>query len=249
VLERAVKQVLSRPEYSWRLPREKREVSLFDELHRYGFIGSALDRVREWIRQVKAWIGELVEWLNEKLFPSRRDSAYQGAGPPGSRMVAMMKVLLVVLTAGIVCLLVLLALQAWRKGRGKSPEIVAEAVPQAPDLHSRDIDPASLSEGVWYDLARQMLEKGELRLALRALYLASLSEAAHRELITAALYKTDREYLAELRRRAYSSPELVDAFTRNVRLYEESWYGTREVSPEVIEQFRADHERVKAHGV
>ena len=74
-----------------------------------------------------------------------------------------------------------------------------------------------------------------------------MKTAAGRDLITVALYKTDREYLAELGRRAHGRPVLLGAFAENVRMFEEAWYGTREVSPETIGRFRANHDEVKRH--
>ena len=53
----------------------------------------------------------------------------------------------------------------------------------------------------WLDLAKELMAKGSLRLAMRALYLATLSYFAERELVTVEIYKSNRDYERELQRR------------------------------------------------
>ena len=79
--------------------------------------------------------------------------------------------------------------------------------------------------------------KGELRLALRAVYLATLACLARQELITIAKYKSDREYELELRRRSHTQPQLAGVFAENRAVFEGAWYGLHEVTPGIMDRF------------
>jgi hypothetical protein len=57
---------------------------------------------------------------------------------------------------------------------------------------------------VWTRLGREFRQRGELRLALRAFYLASLSHLAAKGLVTVARFKSNRDYERELRRRGHA---------------------------------------------
>ena len=95
-------------------------------------------------------------------------------------------------------------------------------------------------------LARELLERGELRLALRAFYLASLAHLAQRGLISIAKYKSNHDYERELRRRSHALHDLPRTFERNVSVFDRVWYGRQEVSLEMLEEFSSNVERIKA---
>ena len=102
------------------------------------------------------------------------------------------------------------------------------------------------SSGGWLDLARQMLAQGDRRLALRALYLASLSLLAARGMIATARFKSNGDYRRELERRAHALPDLVAAFGQNVGFFEDAWYGMHDVTGRIVNGFLANQKRIQA---
>jgi hypothetical protein len=86
---------------------------------------------------------------------------------------------------------------------------------------------------------------GDLRLALRALYLASLAHLGQRELIVIAKFKSNHDYARELRRRAQAREALLAAFGENVSEFERAWYGMHEVTRDHFEHFNANVERIR----
>ena len=88
--------------------------------------------------------------------------------------------------------------------------------------------------------------KGELRLALRALYLAGLAHLAQRDMIRVAKFKSNRDYERELRRRARALPELQAAFAENVGIFDRVWYGLHDVTQESLQRFQMNLEKIKA---
>ena len=123
---------------------------------------------------------------------------------------------------------------------------MAEPVLATPDLTDENVAANELPEDGWLKLARELMEKGDLRLALRALYLASLAHLAQREFVNIAKFKSNREYELELRRRARTLPELQNAFGQNVTIFDRIWYGMHEVNQESLQNFQSNMERIRA---
>jgi hypothetical protein len=121
------------------------------------------------------------------------------------------------------------------------------AVKPVPDITREDLEATALPEEDWLNLAGELMGRGELRLALRAVYLATLACLARQELITIAKYKSDREYELELRRRSHTRPHLAGVFAENRVLFECAWYGLREVTPGIMERFLQNQERIRGH--
>ena len=137
--------------------------------------------------------------------------------------------------------------RTWRERR--SPSVVAsQPIQPMPDINDEKVGADQLPEDGWTKLARELLERGELRLALRAFYFASLSHLAARNLISIARFKSNRDYERELRRRGHSFPDLLSVFGDNLVSFERIWYGLHEVNRELVDRFVANVERLKAAG-
>jgi hypothetical protein len=225
-LDRAIAETLNRPEYDWRTARERVESER----------GWLRTRLEDFIATVRDWVDRLLEWLGEllqKLF--RRDRA--GGGFAGISVTRLLLILLVAVLAAVVAVALVRALRSWH-----SPvELTAQPVPAVPDLEAQDVHAGQLPADGWSRLAAELLERGEYRLALRALFLASLALLAERGLLTLARFKSNRDYERELDRRAHALPGLAAQFAGNVQLVDRVWYGQHGIS-------RADAERF-AQGV
>ncbi|MDQ3623852.1 MAG: DUF4129 domain-containing protein, partial [Verrucomicrobiota bacterium] len=101
-------------------------------------------------------------------------------------------------------------------------------------------------EDGWLQLARELVGRGEMRLALRASFLAGLAHLGKRDLISIARYKSNLEYERELRRRARARGELTAAFDQNRAVFERAWYGRHAVTPEILESFNHNLEKIRA---
>jgi hypothetical protein len=152
-----------------------------------------------------------------------------------------------VLLVLLVCLIIWLLIRVWNK-RERSEEIVAESLVPIPDVADENTSAEQLPEESWMQLARELWERGELRLALRALYLATLAHLAERNLIVLAKFKSNLDYQRELARRAHALPEVSGVFLQCVSVFESIWYGFHEVTPEMLEHFSGDVERMRTGG-
>ena len=95
-------------------------------------------------------------------------------------------------------------------------------------------------------IARELVQKGDLRLALRAFYLATLAHLGQRELICLARHKSNHDYDSELQRRARGNSSLLDAFDQTLLAFERVWYGDHAVTRETLDGVAENMERIRA---
>jgi hypothetical protein len=126
--------------------------------------------------------------------------------------------------------------------------VASEPIQPVPDINDDNVGADELPGDSWTKLARELLARGELRLALRAFYLASLAHLAARNLISIARFKSNRDYERELRRRGHSFPGLLSVFGDNLESFERTWYGRHEVNRDLVDRFAVNVERMKAAG-
>jgi hypothetical protein len=239
-LNTTIEQVMQRPEYTWRLPREKH----IDKKEK-GAIASFVDGILQWIvtsgKKVRTWIDQLAKWLRPRT--STNPSTGSRLGLDWLFGVQGLILLLVVVVAG---LLVFLLVRLWRyRDRAGVEEVAAQAIIPVPDLTDEDVAADQLPEDGWITMARDLLSRGDLRLALRAFYLATLAHLAQRNLVTIARHKSNRDYERELGRRAHALPELTSRFNENVSIFDRIWYGMHEVNEALLEHFQRNVERIK----
>ena len=243
-LNSAIESVIHYPEYSWRMPREKppevaaRHTALND------FLDSIMGILRTGWNYVKYALEKV--WIFIEDILSRIFLSLPRMEKPDTRWTTFSRAFIIIPLICIAAVLVYLAWRAWkdRKPGRATADVIAQPVP---DITREDLDATALPEEGWLSLAGELMEKGELRLALRALYLASLACLARQEFITTAKYKSDREYELELRRRSHTQPHLVGAFVENRVFFENVWYGLHEVTPGIIERFSQNEEMIRIH--
>ena len=239
-LDQAIQDVIHQAKYAWRMPREKMRVSGADQP---GIIGRFFQRVGAFVRrELKAFFEWLGKWLR-KLSPHPKRVASTGYG-----WIMLLELFLYALLAAVVAAAAWLVYRLWRDRKRKATPLAAQAIVPAPDLRDENLGAEQLPEDGWTRLARELLAHGELRLAVRAFYFASLAHLAERNLISLAKFKSNRDYERELRRRGHSFPELLALFTENVLVVDRTWYGMHEVSGDQVSRFAANVERIKAGG-
>lgn len=230
-LDRAIDEVLRKPQYTWRSPRQKK----LKESESKGF--KMIERFADWVKGVFKGFGDWLDNLFKKGAPQ---------GPPGFSLFSKqgLTFTLIVLVAGILGYLLYLL---WRiRFKTRPTDTLAEASAAPPNLADENLTAGQLPEDGWIRLALEMLERGDLRLALRAFYLASLAHLAERNLVTLARFKSNRDYERELSRRSHALPEITRLFSENVSVFDRIWYGLHDVTSEGVDTFRANVEKIKA---
>jgi hypothetical protein len=239
-LNRAIDEVIQQRKYTWRMPREKlAEEPAGEEGLIARFFKSIGRMFRTAIRNTLEWLGNLLR----KLFGNRTFS-------PNSTFdwIMLSQMLLYVLFAAVLSTVAFLLYRMWQNRRRQPQILQTEAIQPVPDLTDENVGADQLPEDGWTKLARELLARGEYRLALRAFYLASLAHLAERNLISLTRFKSNHDYELELSRRAHSFPNLLQVFGENVGAFDRVWYGTHEASDELVAQFASNVERLKAGG-
>ena len=234
-LDSSLDRVLERREYGWRFPRSAKP-----EAEKQG---NRIARMfARWYDRVNAWMDKLQDWL-KRLFESKKDDQKEATAPFHLDWGTIAKIILIIL---LIAVIVLIVMMFWRARRKQSEVVLAEALVAVPDLNEESVTADQLPEDGWLQLARELMSKGELRLSLRAFYLATLAHLGQRELIRLARYKSNHDYDRELQRRARGNASLLEAFDANLFIFEGAWYGDHEISPMTLDGFAQNFERIRA---
>jgi hypothetical protein len=238
-LNESLDRVLERREYAWRLPRET--VAGSEQKGRIGqFFASAVRTAKGWLRKVSKVVKSAADWIEKQLEPKEDKSTSSSSGIDWGHVASRV---LIVLAA---VLFVGLGLMWWRS-RKTSPKVsAAQPVVAAPDLNEESVTADQLPEEGWLSVGRDLMQRGELRLALRAFYLAMLAHLGQRELIRLARHKSNYDYDRELQRLARGQTGLIDAFDANLHLFERGWYGEHAVTLETLEGVSQNIARIRA---
>lgn len=235
-LDRSISTVVQQDKYLWRTPRLQTDKPKEGVLS--GFFKSIAKMARDAFKALK----ELVEKIVEALFGRDRHPSPR-AGRPGWE--APQLGLLYAILAAVACGLAVAVMRTLR-ARRRLAAVEGLAAAPVPDIADENTAADELPEDDWTRMGRQLLEQGELRLAIRAFYLASLAHLASRGLLTIARSKSNRDYEREIRRRGHALPQLPALFGENVGIFDRIWYGLHEVDPGLVGHFVDNLEKMKA---
>jgi hypothetical protein len=233
-LDRRIDTVIHGNKYAWRLPRGPVQPDRDN-----GMIARFFRATGSMIRSV---LRTVVSWLDRFFRELFRQS--NGRGPLGFSWSSSSLLLYGLLAA----VLIALAVFIYRIQRKKdSAPVVAEAMPVRPvNIYDESVSADQLPEDGWITMARDLLDRGELRLAIRAFYLASLAHLGQCNLISIARFKSNRDYENELRRRSHAIPELLPVFGAIVSTLERTWYGRHDADDAVVRQFASNVDIIRA---
>jgi len=236
-LDSAMKKVLSKREYTWRLPPEANRAS--EESAFIAFLKGIWKTLDDGV--------SFFDKLMRKLFnnPPRRDSN----GSAFMSLMAWLGANALQLSLILLVALLLITLLIIRKRRKSAVLAAAEsssddAAKETPDLNDESLTADSLEHNEWLEMASEMLRKGNLKLAMRAFFLATIAALARNDYLMIAKYKTNRDYSREVGRRLHAKPEVVAAFKENVGTFERVWYGEHEVDADRVEHFKTNQEKI-----
>jgi hypothetical protein len=242
-IERSIEKTLENREFSWRYPRsrqreKKKTRGLLAPLARWVSKGmeTAFHAVADAIKWVLEWLRKLFPETKHPKPPEATDNTWMG----------WVQTLLFVLLGISTCVA---AICLWRILRNKnraSTAVAGEPMTAMPDIRDENIDGSELPAERWLNLAREWIEKGSLRYAMRAIYLAILAHLAERGIIGLAGHKSNRDYKQELNRRAHDRPDVIGCFAANVAAFDRAWYGMHPVSQKGFERFVENQERIMA---
>jgi hypothetical protein len=239
-LDRSIEEVLQQREFSWRMPRE---MNAENEKDSKGPIASlaawVIDKLSRGFNAALNWIDKLIDWLLNLLPKGDRRMTSSD-----ENWITSVRVVVILLLIGLLCALVFILWRSWMRRQAARAEIVAATVESTPDLEAEDTLADDLPSNRWLDVAHELAEKGSLRLALRAFYLAILAGLAEQELITIEKFKSNREYEMELYRRAHQKKALLSTFSKSREIFEWVWYGMHKIQRSDLDNYAAIQQRM-----
>ena len=241
-LDQHIRQVLKQDVFQWRMPRDPTKPKPGDEK---GWFESFLDDIRRWLKSASDAVGNAFDhWITDKL--KQMIKGLRGAHPiisDGSMATPWAdaaQLILKVLLAILGLLLAVLLIRQWRR----LPPVVAQAALPEVNLESDQVVATQLPENEWLRLAEEKINSGEFRLAMRALFLATLAHLGERKLLGIVRSKSNGDYVRELSLRARDRQDLRGRFGNSVKVFDWAWYGWHEVTRELLDQFRDNHQHI-----
>ena len=230
-LEKSVHQAMQAHQYDWRIPPAPAAAAKSSWLVRMA--DHMIAGLKAVTRAASSALSRFFRWLFGDRFPEPQPGAPPSSGLHGS------------VYALLAAVVVMAAWIAWRRRRSRRVRLPLRQLPRGVRLDAEDLTPDRLPEESWLALAERCLREENLRLALRALYLANLAWLGRREFITIHPGKTNREYELELRRKARALADARALFAGNVTAFERAWYGLHEVAADDIAAFRGRMDEMK----
>lgn len=241
--EREIAETLEQKKYQWQLSRRALES---EEAGTDSWLGQRLNEIAA---SVKRFFKEIQDWIEEALkeLLERERGTSSGGGGDAKQFQGLSSTVSIVLVVVILGLLVWLAISVYLRYRGQEKEVIDEEERStAIDLTSEDIVATQLHEEEWLRLAREQIERGEERLAVRALFLATLAHLGEKGLLKIARFKSNRDYRGELALRARTLGDLRRAFDENTALFERSWYGMHRLAEGSLDFYLKNHGLIAA---
>jgi hypothetical protein len=239
-LDSALDQELAGQKYVWRMPREPHpDVEMPWLLRALSDLGQT---IRDAVKKVIQSVFDFIEWILDWI---RGDSDGGLMGSSDRSFNPSLRVLVALLVAALIALS---AYFLWRYYRTRIPVETLQpmmAAPEAPDIESEATTAAELPEDEWFRLARELAEKGEYRLAARALFFSMLATLAQRDIIRIARFKSNMDYGNEIARRAAILGDAPQYFARGALVYESVWYGEHPATPDTLNELAACQERLR----
>ncbi len=236
-----IAETLAQKKYQWQLSRRS---DGSEEEAGESWLGQRLSEIAESVQRLFRSVGKRIEeGIREQMERNRP----AGGGAKEDSFKTLGSTTSIALVVVVLGLLVWFAALLYRSHRGRDkPEVVEEGGAAAIDLASEDIVATQLHEDEWLRLAREQIAKGEERLAIRALFLATLAHLGEQGLLKIVRSKSNRDYRSELGLRARTLGELRRAFDENTMLFERVWYGLHRLGSGAVEGYLENHGLIAA---
>lgn len=198
-----------------------------------------------WVEETTKRLSSLVNWVRgiwERLLAWYKRRVFQTLPGSGSSSGNSLLLYLGCVVALIGAIAVLIR-SRWRTRT--SPQILTATDPVVLLADVAALSAEQLPEDRWRALAREAVERGDIRVALRALYLSALAWLGDQQWLKLHSGKTDHQYEQELRRRAHTYPEALLTFVNLLQVFERAWYGWQPQSIDTYELFLHGVEELK----
>jgi hypothetical protein len=205
--------------------------------------------LRRQVDRLSQWTEEKWDAFVQRMREAERNSDSAGSGDAfdwfsldGGLLSLLGYGLLVVLLGIVLYIAAKVATQQWKFYHQESAQLESAVISAPVELTDEGARADALPEDGWLKMANELYARGEIRLAMRALFLATLSVLAERQFISIVRHKSNTEYLREVRQRG--GGPLWQTVSEGAGLYEGVWYGEHPATPEGLCGHATVHEQV-----
>lgn len=230
----SIEKVTRESEFAWRLQNNKTD----EDKNDIGAIERFILWIKDYIVRAGKYIFKLInEWIKKFAGEKKQNES-------NDLWKSNVFLIMYFIFAVLLCILAIVIWRQYQRKKRPAAKITAQGIPSVPDLTDDYVNPVELPAERWLTMGYDLMQRQSFRLALRAFYLAILSRLAENNLIMIARYKTNLDYLTELKRRDHEHMELIKLFSINIQVFDRSWYGMHEVTDTILNGFISDHERM-----
>lgn len=179
------------------------------------------------------WYEAVLEWLSN-LFPRTKMPAVNPNSSSVSSLSMVLQIFLYVVVIGIVLFVIykfapffMTKFRKREKREKKDRVILGERIA------------ANTSSATIFDEAEKLAREGNLRGAIRKGYVALLCELSDRKIIGLAQYKTNRDYLRDVRKKR----DIYENMNGLTNAFEKHWYGAESANEEDWREFRQKYQQ------
>ncbi len=233
-IDSSIEKVTRESEFAWRVQNNKVD----EDKTEIGAIERFILWIKDYIVRAARYIFNIInEWIKRLIVTGKQNES-------NDLWKSNVYLIMYFVFAVLLCILAIVIWRQYQRKRKPAAKITARAIPSVPDLTDDYVNPVELPADRWLNMGYDLMQRQSFRLALRAFYLTILSTLAEKRLIMIARYKTNLDYLTELKRRDHEHMELIKLFSINIQIFDRSWYGMHEVSETILSGFISDHERM-----
>jgi hypothetical protein len=242
-LDRSIKEVMQEDAFQWRMPRDADAKPEGGWLH--DFMKATTELIKDAADAVFKFVDEYIaRWLRDLL--GGRMTGGGGEAPSGTSWASTIQTVLWLALGVLGAALLFLLYRQWRNLPPASAS--AAVTPPEINLESDAVVATQLPEQEWLRLAQEKIASGDYRLAMRALFLATLAHLGEKRFIAVSRWKSNGDYKRELRFRARTAGVLHQAFDQSVGMFDRAWYGWHDVTKDNLDHFMANHQTILQHG-
>jgi type II secretory pathway pseudopilin PulG len=241
-IDSAVEKVLKQSEFAWKIPGE-----MTPKNDKGGWLHSFLNWLKPYTKSVIDFIKKSAKGLDDflsRLVPFRNPDSDENDSSITS---ALLQPAILILSA-LICVVLIASLVrvlfSAKKKPVRQPGETSETEKTIPDVEDESIPADQFPPDEWFRLFQSLVEKGELRLAVRALYLGTLSNLSDRGYIAVSLNKSNQDYVQELGRRGAGDPGMQSLFRKSVTFFDRIWYGMHDVSVQEVNNYLEEQTRI-----
>ncbi len=246
-VDAALDTVLAERDFRWRLePIPVADTEAGKDGPIKAFVRAGVDWTKQMARDIGELVGRIRDWFDGLTGDKKKFTPKPQRESSPRDYTAITRVLLYLLLGLCLLALVWVLWLGWKQQRRPAPRALgaAPAAVPPPDLNDDQLEASRLPTDEWLALARAQMALGEWRLALRALYLATLAGLGAQGLVTLARAKTNLDYERELTRRAAGRDALVAGFRARRLSFERVWYGRDTAAEPEVRAWLVELERV-----